>query len=345
MNVWRDPLKLDLEGDDNAFKHRPVQSYLADWAAGDSGRQSVARLLEAILHGAVVLSSRIAAGRLPGDPGRLVGSNADGDSQKSIDVGSHRLFVKLLIAAGAAQVLSEEADEPEMGHAGGTHAVAIDPLDGSGNVGLGAPLGTLFSILPYQAGTDPFLQPGREQVAAGYVSYGNSVDLGFSVGEEMVLATMDPQSGRFLILTEDLAMPRETGDLAFNASVYRHLRPGMKAYVEDCLQGKNGPRGRDFNMRWLGAAVGELHRILLKGGLFFYADDLRPGYEQGRLRHIYEANPIAFLCASAGGKASDGYQPVLEKQPQSYHGRTSLIFGSADEVDMACSYMGRPQPQ
>ncbi|KXF75776.1 fructose 1,6-bisphosphatase [Paramesorhizobium deserti] len=343
MNSRPDLSKLELEGDDNAFKHRPVQSYLTDWAAGDRGRQSVARLLEAILCGAAILSRRIAAGRLPGDPGRLAGSNADGDRQKSIDVGSHQLFVDLLIAAGAAQVLSEEAEEPIMGHAGGTHAVAIDPLDGSGNVGLGAPLGTLFSILPYQAGTDPFLQPGREQVAAGYVSYGNSVDLGFSVGKGLVSATMDARSGRFLILAEEMALSRETGDLAFNASVYRHLRPGMKAYVDDCLQGKSGPRGRDFNMRWLGAAVGELHRILLKGGLFFYVDDLRPGYEQGRLRHVYEANPIAFLCASAGGKASDGCQPILEKQPQTYHGRTSLIFGSADEVDTVCGYIARHQ--
>lgn len=337
------PETLELDGDDHKREHKPVESYLSDWAAGDTGRQSIAELLEAILRGAMILSKRIAAGRLPGDPGRLVGENTDGDRQKSIDVGSHRLFVNLLIAAGAAQVLSEEAEQPVMGHAGGKYAVAIDPLDGSGNVGLGAPLGTLFSILPHRAGTDPFLQPGREQVAAGYLSYGNSVDLGFSVGEGLVSATMDPESGRFLIVAEKVTLPRETAELAFNASVYRHLRSGMKTYVDDCLQGKAGPRGRDFNMRWLGAAVGDLHRILQKGGLFFYVDDRRAGYEQGRLRHVYEANPIAFLCASAGGKASDGRQPILEKLPQAYHGRTSLIFGSAEEVDTVCGYVVRHQ--
>lgn len=343
MNPSLDPMKLELDGDDSKLKQKPVEGYLCDWAGGATDRQSVAKLLEAILRGSVILSNRIAAGKLPGDPGQLVGSNTDGDRQKSIDVGSHLLFADLLIAAGAAQVLSEEAELPIMGQAGGTYAVAIDPLDGSGNVGLGAPLGTLFSILPYRARTDPFLQPGCEQVAAGYVSYGNSVDLGFSVGDGLVLATMDPESGRFLIVAESVALPRETADLAFNASVYRHLRPGMKAYVDDSLQGKAGPRDHDFNMRWLGAAVGELHRILQKGGLFFYVDDQRPGYEQGRLRHVYEANPIAFLCASAGGKASDGHQPILEKQPQSYHGRTSLIFGSADEVDTVCGYIARHQ--
>ncbi|GGB07120.1 fructose-1,6-bisphosphatase class 1 [Brucella endophytica] len=336
-------LKLELEGDASALNHKPVERYLSDWAAGDTDRQSIAELLEAILRGAAVLSKRIAAGKLPGDPGRLVGSNTDGDQQKSIDVGSHRLFVDLLVAAGAAQVLSEEAELPVMGQAGGKYAVAIDPLDGSGNVGLGAPLGTLFSILPNRAGNDPFLQPGREQVAAGYVSYGNSVDLGFSVGEGLVFATMDPESGRFLIVAEKAMLPRATAELAYNASVYRHLSLGMKAYVDDCLQGKAGPRGRDFNMRWLGAAVGELHRIFQKGGLFFYVDDQRPGYEQGRLRHVYEANPIAFLCAEAGGKASDGRQAILEKQPQTYHGRTSLIFGSAEEVDTICDYIARHQ--
>jgi fructose-1,6-bisphosphatase I len=341
MSTRTHPVTLELEGDDYAFGNETVQNWLTAWAKGDAGRQSITRLLDALLHGAAILAKRIALGKLPGDPGRLVGSNTDGDRQKSIDIGSHRLFVDLLVAAGAAQVLSEEAEQPIIADAGGAYAVAIDPLDGSGNVGLGAPLGTFFSILPHRAGTDPFLQPGREQVAAGYVSYGNSVDLAFSVGKGLITATMDPQSGHFLVLAEETVLPRETGDLAFNASVYRHLRPGMKRYVDDCLQGKDGPRGRDFNMRWLGAAVGELHRILQKGGLFFYVDDSRPGYEQGRLRQVYEANPIAFLCASAGGKASDGHQPILEKQPQSYHGRTSLIFGSADEVDTACDYIAR----
>ncbi len=330
---------LVLEGDAPTLSQQSVEDYLAAWAGHDDGLLSITALIRSILEGAAILAARIAAGRLPGDPGRLVGANTDGDRQKSIDVGSHRLFVDLLLEAGAAEILSEEADKPETNDNGGPFAVAIDPLDGSGNVGLGAPLGTLFSILPVANDGDTFLQPGKAQAAAGYVSYGNSVDLGFSVGEGFVLATMDPETGRFLILRENVSLPAETSDLAFNASVYRHLEPGMRRYVDDCLQGKDGPRSRNFNMRWLGAAVGELHRIMQHGGLFFYVGDQRPGYELGRLRHVYEANPIAFLCAAAGGKATDGILPILDQRPSSHHGRIPLVFGSSAEVEMIASYI------
>ncbi|MBV2143041.1 class 1 fructose-bisphosphatase [Falsochrobactrum sp. TDYN1] len=331
---------LVLAGDCDRIEADNVEDYLDLWTGQDVARLATANAIRAILAGAVRLAGRIALGSLPGDPGKLVGINSDQDQQKSIDVGSHDLFVELLIAAGAASILSEEADKPVSGRKDGIVAVAIDPLDGSGNVGLGAPLGTIFSIVP--ADTDePFLQPGSRQIAAGYVSYGNSVDLGFSVGEGVVLATLDPVSGTFLITRRNLTLPERASELAFNASVYRYLPDGMKAYVDDAFNGKDGPRGRNFNMRWLGAAVGDLHRILQRGGLFFYVNDSRPGYENGRLRLVYEANPIAFLCQQAGGKATDGRMPVLDIVPQSYHERSGLVFGVAEEVDVLGKYFTR----
>ncbi|PWL17498.1 class 1 fructose-bisphosphatase [Falsochrobactrum shanghaiense] len=339
-NIAHHAAPLVLAGDSDHVEAGQVEDYLDGWAGQDALRLATVNVIKAILAGAGRLAGRIARGSVPGDPGKLVGVNSDQDQQKSIDVGSHNLFVELLVAAGAASILSEEAELPIAGNADGLVAVAIDPLDGSGNVGLGAPLGTIFSIMP--ADTDePFLQPGNRQIAAGYVSYGNSVDLGFSVGDGLILATFDPVSGAFLIMRRDLKLPERASELAFNASVYRYLSDGMRAYIDDAFSGKDGPRGRNFNMRWLGAAVGDLHRILQRGGLFFYVNDSRPGYENGRLRLVYEANPIAFLCQQAGGKASNGRMPVLDIVPQAYHERSGLVFGVAEEVDLLGEYFAR----
>lgn len=340
MTITGNFAPLVLAGDNDQINAQAVGDYLDKWAGQDSLRLATRNAIKAILIGSSRLAGRIARGSLPGDPGKLVGVNSDQDQQKSIDVGSHNLFVELLIAAGVASVLSEESELPVQGKADGLIAVAIDPLDGSGNVGLGAPLGTIFSIFPADT-AEPFLQSGNRQVAAGYVSFGNSVDLAFSVGEGVIFATLDSVSGLFQITRKDVMLPERTSDLAFNASVYRHLSAGMKAYVDDAYKGKDGPRGRNFNMRWLGAAVGDMHRIMQRGGIFFYVDDVRPGYEKGRLRLIYEANPIAFLSQQAGGKATNGSMPILDIIPQTYHERTALVFGVAEEVDVLGEYYAR----
>lgn len=334
-----DKERLVLSGDIDPVTALSVEDYLQRWSGNDRTRAEASRTILAILEGAKRLAARLACGELPGDPGRMAGQNADGDTQKAIDVGAHHLFVDLLIEAGAASILSEEADEPIQGNREGKMAVAIDPLDGSGNVGIGAPLGTIFSLLPATEGGDAFLTAGRNQIAAGYVSYGHTIDLGLSVGNGVILATFFPEHGRFLIVRDTVSLGMRTTDLAFNASVYRHLAPGMRSYVDDCLAGTDGPRGRNFNMRWLGAAVGELHRILRRNGLFFYVGDSRQGYAEGRLRLIYEANPIAFLCLHANGSASDGAQAILDKVPAAYHERTPLIYGSSEEVETLVTYL------
>ena len=330
--------RLKLIGDDETIDFMPLETYLTQWMYGDGRKIAIVKLIEAIFHGALKLSKRVAGGHLYGDPGRLVGSNSDGDLQKSIDVGSHYLFSELLLEAGAGKLLSEESEDIISNPDGGDFAVAFDPLDGSGNVGIGAPIGTFFSIFPNSISHDPFLVKGREQVAAGYISYGHSVDFALSVGDGLVLGAMDPESGVFYIIQENVTLAPDTADLAYNASVYRHLFEPMRQYVDDAQQGSEGPRGKNFNMRWLGAAVGELHRIFQRGGLFFYVNDKRKGYENGRLRLIYEAFPIAFLCEAAKGKATNGMQDILDIIADSHHGRTPLIFGAANEVDTIRSY-------
>ena len=324
-------LRLANDQPDRAMQD--VEDYLEDWAGSDMLRLAIVKQIEAIATAARALSARIALGAIPGDPAEIVGVNSDSDKQKAIDVASHHLFLGLLREVGAAQVLSEEAEAPIIFAESGL-AVAIDPLDGSGNVGLGATVGTLFSITAFTRGEDPFLKPGNELLAAGYVSYGNTVDLGFSVGDGVVLSTLNASDGSFYVTRQNVRINPDTADLAYNASLHRHLLPSTRSYIEDCLKGSAGPRGRDFNMRWLGAAVGELHRILLRGGVFLYVADARPGYQQGRLRHVYEANPIAYLMRSAGGLATDGDMHILDKIPLSHHCRTPLVFGSASEVEL-----------
>lgn len=329
-----------LPGDAEPTAPLYVDDHLTAWAGGDPLRRATASVAIAIMRAAEPLFSRLSRGEIPGDPTRIIGSNAGGDKQKALDVATHDFFVELLTEAGAAFIGSEEAEEPVPGAAGGLVAVAVDPVDGSGNIGIGAPLGTFFSVVPAE-GANPFLKTGRAQLAAGYISYGHTIDMGLTVGDGTLIATRDPSNGRFQIVVERLTIPAATADLAYNASNQRNWAPGVQAYVADCLAGKDGPRGKNFNQRWFGAAVGDLHRIMRRGGLFFYVGDKRPGYEKGRLRLVYEANPIAMLCEQAGGAATDGLGPILDILPREIHEHTPLVFGSREEVAAFADYSRR----
>ncbi|PRD40300.1 UNVERIFIED_CONTAM: fbp [Trichonephila clavipes] len=321
---------------DGAATGTPLDEYLR-------ARGGAAAIVAALAHALPPLADRLAAGRLHGDPEAIVGTNDSGDKQKALDVAAHDHMLAALAAAGVRKVLSEEAEAvidlaPE-----GAFDVAIDPIDGSGSIGIGAPLGMLFSILP--AAPEGFLRTGRAIVAAGYASFGHSCDFGFSLGEGVIIATFDRELNGFRIAREGVTLKPETKSIAYNASNERHWPEGLQAWARDLRAGKEGPRGKDFNMRWLAAAVGELHRILLQGGVFLYPADRRKGYENGRLRLVYEAAPIAFLMEKAGGKATDGAMPILDRQPQSLHENTALIFGAAEEVDTIGCYLGAPNPR
>ncbi|MDX8464661.1 class 1 fructose-bisphosphatase [Mesorhizobium sp. VK23B] len=300
-----------------------------------------ARIVAAIANAVVPLADRLAAGRLSGDPDAVVGINESGDRQKALDVAAHEHMLTALRSIGVARVLSEEADEIVELHPDGDWIVAIDPIDGSGSIGVGAPLGTLFSVMP--AMPDGFLAKGRSIVAAGYASFGHSVDFGFSLGDGVSIATLDRTAGGFRLARRNVQLAPSTGSVAYNASNERHWPGPLRAYVRDLIAGKEGPRGREFNMRWLAAAVGELHRILLQGGVFLYPGDSRAGYEHGRLRLVYEAAPIAFLVEQAGGRATDGLAAILDRIPASLHEHTPLIFGAAEEVETIGRYLGAEQ--
>lgn len=309
--------------DDGPKTGRPMTDALAQTGA--------AEIVLAIAQATPPLAARLSAGRLYGDPAAIVGVNDSGDRQKALDVAAHDHMIAVLRDAGVRQVLSEEADDIVFLNEDGRFDVAIDPIDGSGSIGIGAPLGLLFSVLP--ATDQGFLRNGRSIVAAGYASFGHSLDFGWSIGQGVHIATYDMQDQQFHVTHENLMLQPDASVIAYNASNERHWPDGLQDWVQDLRAGKDGPRGRNFNMRWLAAAVGELHRILLQGGVFLYPADRRPGYENGRLRLIYECAPIAFLIENAQGAASDGTGAILDRLPTDLHDFTPLIFGARNEVE------------
>lgn len=296
-----------------------------------------AAIVRAIAEAQPAVAERLAAGRLHGDPTEIVGVNDSGDRQKALDVGAHHHMIEALRRAGVRQVLSEEVEAVTELNPDGEWDVAMDPIDGSGSIGIGAPLGMLFSILP--AAPEGFLRRGEAVAAAGYASFGHSMDFGWSLGDGTHIAGWDAEAGEFRMVRENVTLEPTASTLAYNASNERHWSLGLQAWVADVRAGRDGPRGRDFNMRWLAAAVGDLHRILLTGGAFLYPADARKGYENGRLRLIYECMPIAFVIEQAGGLASDGSQPIRHRKPSTLHDMTPLIFGAKDEVETILAYI------
>lgn len=299
-----------------------------------------AAIVHAIARAQAPLMERLAAGRLHGDPTKIVGVNDSGDRQKALDVGAHHHMVEVLRRAGVRQVLSEEAEAVIPLNPDGGWDVAMDPIDGSGSIGIGAPLGMLFSVLP--AAPEGFLRTGESVVAAGYASFGHSMDFGWSLGDGTHVAGWDAEAQEFRIVRENATLKPTASTVAYNASNERHWAPGLQRWAADLRAGRDGPLGKDYNMRWLAAAVGELHRILLNGGAFLYPADRRPGYERGKLRLVYEAMPIAFLVEQAGGLASDGAQPIRYRQPLAVHDMTPLIFGAKHEVETILGYLAEP---
>lgn len=314
---------------DISVANKDLATYLKPSAQVDTASRELVRLVELIANGAVPLGHRLAMSTLPGDPAELVGVNGSGDRQKSLDVGAHDHMVSVLSRGSVQAILSEEAEDVIKVSPNGLYDVAIDPIDGSGSIGIGAPLGLLFAISPARSS---FMHNGRDIVAAGYVSFGHSIDFGFSIGDGLTLATLDVESDVFRIKASKVIIPRDTNMIAYNVSNFRHWSKGLQRYIGNILEGQEGPRNKDFNMRWLAAAVGELHRILNQGGVFLYPEDRRPGFQKGHLRLLYEAFPIAWLIEQAGGAAMDGQVPILEKTPTHLHEKTPMIFGSKNEV-------------
>ena len=297
---------------------------------------AVAASVRALAGVAVELSTTIARPDSTAQLGAVRGSaNADGDDQKKLDVLADDMIATALAAVDhVAAYLSEERDAAIQLHDGGEVIVASDPLDGSSNIDTNVSIGTIFSILPASGGS---LQPGRNQLASGIFVYGPQTTLLVTCGDG-VFAFQLGTDGQFHDMGWQVRMPADTSEFAINASNSRHWAAPVSRYIADCLAGGAGPRQRNFNMRWVGSLVADGWRIFRRGGIFLYPADARDGYDNGRLRLVYEASPMAFLVTQAGGRASDGQQDILDIVPDALHQRVPLVFGSANEVDEFVKY-------
>lgn len=275
-----------------------------------------------------------------------LGTNSDGDRQVALDLIADAGFRAALAGTGIRWYASEELEAPVALDAQGPLAIAIDPLDGSSNVEANVAIGTIFGIYP--AAPDPmasFLRPGRGLLAAGYVIYGPQTALVASFGAGVHRFVLDRAAGVFRLAATGIAVPPASREYAINASNQRHWTQPVRAFVDDCLAGADGPHACDFNTRWIASLVAEVHRILTRGGVFLYPADARPGYEHGRLRRVYECAPIAFLIEQAGGRATDGAEPILDRAATALHERTPFVFGSAAGVDRVADYHALARPE
>ena len=297
-------------------------SYLAKHA-----EPAVARVILALAGAASAIAAEI---RMPATSlDEAAGAvNADGDTQKKLDVIADDIVLEALAGTGVASYLSEERDAAVPVDGDGAMIVACDPLDGSSNIGVNVSVGTIFSLLPASGGD---LQPGRSQLAAGFFVYGPQTTLLLTVGNGTASFRMDDDGG-FCLLDERVTIPQAAHEFAINASNRRHWSAPIARYVDGCLAGADGPRGKDFNMRWVASLVAETWRIISRGGVFLYPSDARKGYESGRLRLVYEAAPVAMLVEQAGGRATNGSADIMGIVPQTLHQRVPLVFGALEEV-------------
>lgn len=303
------------------------------YAAQDVRSRTVAAAVNAIAGAAVEISELIGLGPLGGITGAAQsGRNVDGDVQKDLDLRADAMIRAALRPIPLEALVSEESAEAERGDAGATIAIAYDPLDGSSNIETNVSVGTIFSVVPAGSGVAPFSQPGSAQLAAGFVIYGPQTSLVLTLGNGVDIFILDRRERVFRLTGSQVQIPETTAEYAINASNYRHWDQPVRDFVDECIAGIDGPRGKDFNMRWIGSLVAEAYRILRRGGVFLYPGDARDGYGDGRLRLLYEVNPMGFIMEQAGGAATTGRTRVLDLLPGSIHQRVPLVMGSIEKV-------------
>ena len=348
------PRRGGLRHNNQGTKNMPLKSTLTEFIIGEQRKYSRATGgFTALLNDIQLACKRIAhllgKGALAGVHGAAASQNVQGERQMKLDVMANDIFLRTNEWGGhLAGMVSEELEEvcaipPQ--HPRGRYLLAFDPLDGSSNIDVNVAVGSIFSVLRCPEGvSEPkvqdFLQPGTEQVCAGYAIYGPTTMLVLTLGHGVHGFTLDREIGEFILTHPGLRIPAEASEFAINASNQRFWEPPVKRYISECLAGRSGPRAKDFNMRWIASFVAEVHRILMRGGLFLYPKDSKDPAKAGRLRLLYEGNPMAFLVEQAGGAASTGRGRILEVRPEGLHQRVPVILGSRDEVERIARYHG-----
>jgi fructose-1,6-bisphosphatase I len=304
-------------------------------------------LVEVVARAIKAISISVGKGALAGVLGEAGTGNVQGEAQKKLDVLANEILLEANEWGGhLAAMASEEMEGP---HAiphrfpKGEYLLLFDPLDGSSNIDVNVSVGTIFSVLRCPEGADPtgeqaFLQPGTQQVCAGFAVFGPSTVLVLTMGQGVHAFTLDRELGSFVLTRENLRIPEDTREFAVNMSNQRFWEPPVQRYVGELLAGRDGPRGKDFNMRWVASMVADVYRILARGGIFMYPRDARDPSKPGRLRLMYEANPMAMIVEQAGGAATTGRERILDVVPTALHQRVAVFLGSKNEVEIATRY-------
>ena len=285
------------------------------------------------------ISQLLRKGALADILGEAGNQNVQGEDQKKLDVLANDLLLDALAQnSHCAGVASEELDDATPANIDGSLLVLFDPLDGSSNIDINMAVGTIFSVLPYQrqgqiSENSDFLQAGNQQLAAGYLLYGTSTVLALTITDNVVMFSLDPDTNDYVLIENNVQIEADTSEYAINASNYRYWRAPMQQYVDELIAGKTGVRGRDFNTRWVAAMVGDVHRILCRGGLFTYPFDTKYANKAGKLRLMYEANPMSLLIERASGGATDAVNRILDIEPTDIHQRVPVVLGSKNEVE------------
>ena len=309
-------------------------------------------LIETIARACKAISTRVNKGALADGHGSTENTNIQGEVQKKLDVLSNEILLEANEWGGnLAALASEEMEDPRptpTHYPRGEYLLLFDPLDGSSNIDVNISVGTIFSVLRCpktdsggycEPDEKAFLQSGRNQVAAGFAVYGPTTVFVITVGEGVYAFTLDRETYTFVLTHPDIRIPEDTQEFAINMSNQRRWEPPVQRYIDECLKGKDGPRGKDFNMRWVASMVADVFRVLSRGGIFMYPRDAKN--KDGRLRLMYEANPMAMIVEQAGGAATDGRTPILDLQPKALHQRVAVVLGSKNEVERVASYHPR----
>jgi fructose-1,6-bisphosphatase I len=304
-------------------------------------------LIEVVARACKAIAVNVGKGALAGMHGSAGTENVQGEVQKKLDVISNEILMEANEWGGhLAGMASEEMEtihEIPNRYPRGEYLLLFDPLDGSSNIDVNVSIGTIFSVLKTydelgHVNEDSFLLPGTSQVAAGYAVYGPTTLFVLTVGTGVHCFTLDREMGSWVLTQSNMKIPDDTQEFAINMSNMRHWEPPVRKYIDELLQGEEGPRGKNFNMRWVASMVADVHRILTRGGIFMYPRDARTPNIPGKLRLMYEANPMSMIVEQAGGAATNGHQRILEVRPNKLHERVSVILGSKNEVERVTRY-------
>ncbi len=312
---------------------------LADYLNENATNTALNDVITTVTDVGKTISQLLRKGALADILGEAGNQNVQGEDQKKLDVLANDLLLEALANnSHCAGVASEELDDATPANNDGSLLVLFDPLDGSSNIDINMAVGTIFSVLPYErqgqtSENSDYLQAGNKQLAAGYLLYGTSTVLALTIADKVVMFSLDPETSDYVLIEDNVQIDADTSEYAINSSNYRYWRAPMQQYIDELIAGETGVRGRDFNTRWVAAMVGDVHRILCRGGLFTYPFDTKYAHKAGKLRLMYEANPMSLLIERAGGGATDAVNRILDIEPTDIHQRVPVVLGSKNEVN------------